>query len=127
MTTTSGCASCVGLDRQRSLIETRTQRDALSASSVMLAGWPETYEESWKIMHAERRRSDVVNEGHVYEELFNIIHNKPLWPGGTISHRTVEQCEHRGWAKRDSNGRWVPTPAGVDALIEWVRREETKP
>lgn len=68
----------------------------------------------------------MLSEGHVYEELFNIIQNKPLWPGCTISHRTAEQCEHRGWAERDANGRWVPTPAGVEALIEWVRREETE-
>lgn len=64
------------------------------------------------------------SDGHVYEELFNIIQNKPLWPGCTISHRTAEQCEHRGWAKRDDKGRWVPTGAGIEALIAWFRGDQ---
>lgn len=64
-----------------------------------------------------------MNECHVYEELFNIIQNKPLWPGCTISHRTAEQCERRGWAKRDDKGRLVPTQAGVEALVAWARSE----
>lgn len=68
------------------------------------------------------------SDGHVYEELWNIVQNSPLWPGCTISHRTADACGARGWAKRDSKGRWVPTEAGFDALMNWVqeaRRKET--
>lgn len=63
----------------------------------------------------------MIQDAHIYEELFNICHNKPVWPGGTISHRTADICGSRGWAVRDDKGRWVPTQSGVDALVDWVR------
>lgn len=69
---------------------------------------------------------DPIADGFVYEELWNIVKNHPLWPGCTISHRTADVCGARGWAKRDSNGCWCPTEAGFDALVAWIHEERRK-
>ena len=69
----------------------------------------------------------MIDEKHYLKELRNIIKGVPLWPGDTISHNTANECEARGWVRRDGDGCWVPTPAGVAANAEAlaVEYEET--
>lgn len=50
-----------------------------------------------------------MDESTVREEARNIALNHPVFPGDTISHRTANECVSRGWARRDSNGCFVPT------------------
>lgn len=65
-------------------------------------------------MDVERALSAV--EAGVLEELMNICNNNPLSPGETISHKTAGICVKRGWARRNGNGDFVPTPNGRDVL-----------
>lgn len=53
------------------------------------------------------------------EELRNICHGAPLWPGDTISHGLANECVRRGWAERDRQGRFSPTQEGKK--LELVR------
>ena len=53
-----------------------------------------------------------MGEKHVREELRNIVKNAPVWPGNTISHATANECVRRGWAARNMDGDFVPTPLG---------------
>jgi hypothetical protein len=64
-----------------------------------------------------------ISERHVLEELGNIVKGSPLWPGDAISHTTANECVRRGWAKRDSNGFFIPTANGKEALSK--KREGT--
>lgn len=52
----------------------------------------------------------------VLDELCNIIRSAPLWAGNTISHGTANECVGRGWAKRNDDGRFVPTNAGLRVI-----------
>lgn len=65
-----------------------------------------------------------MSEAHVYEELANIVTNAPVFSGNTISHRTANACGERGWAKRNGDGDWTPTPAGRKALRAWLEASE---
>lgn len=56
----------------------------------------------------------------VLEELRNIVHNYPLFPGNTISHATANECVRRGWAERNLEGDFLPTADGM-------RRHEEDP
>lgn len=53
------------------------------------------------------------HERDVREELQNICENAPLFPGKTIAHSTARECVDRGWAARNKDGDFVPTPLGL--------------
>lgn len=53
-----------------------------------------------------------MSESAVYEELANVVRNYPVFAGDTLSHETANECGRRGWAKRNHNGDWIPTPEG---------------
>ena len=53
-----------------------------------------------------------MTEANISEELLNIVHHAPLWPGDTISHSTAAECVRRGLARRNRNGNFVPTFKG---------------
>jgi len=59
-------------------------------------------------------------EAHIFEELYNIYLNGPVFPGNTLAHYTVQECEDRGWVRRNSNGDLVVTSLGSTALREWI-------
>lgn len=52
----------------------------------------------------------------VNDELKNIAKNQPVFAGDTLSHKTAGECGSRGWAKRDENGKWILTEAGIVRL-----------
>ncbi len=54
-----------------------------------------------------------MSERGVLEEMGNIRKNHPLWPGDTISHQMANECVRRGWARRDGDQQFVPTPLGI--------------
>lgn len=58
-----------------------------------------------------------MDDGHVLEELQNIVRNAPLWPGSTLSHATADACVEQGWAERDADGRFVPTDLGRKVAV----------
>lgn len=64
----------------------------------------------------------AISNAHVMEELFNLVANRPVFPGDTISHGCAEECVERGWARRDKDGSFRPTKVGKQALAEWVQR-----
>lgn len=54
---------------------------------------------------------------HVREQIIAIVRGAPLWPGDTISHAAANECGRRGWARRDEDGCWVPTPLGIQEAL----------
>ena len=56
--------------------------------------------------------TQIPEESSVLEELHNIVLNYPLFAGNTLSHATANECVRRKWAKRDSNGDFLPTLEG---------------
>lgn len=59
-----------------------------------------------------------MDERHILEEMRNILTNQPLWPGDSISHETLNECERRGWAVRTVHGNVVATAMGRSAASE---------
>lgn len=56
-------------------------------------------------------------------ELANLWLNEPLNAGDTISHATVQICCRKGWAKKDSRGRYVLTRKGNVAFYLYHPKE----
>lgn len=52
------------------------------------------------------------------EELRNVVHNYPVFPGDTLSHQSADRCCRRGWIVRNAGGDWIPTAAGIMALSQ---------
>lgn len=46
-------------------------------------------------------------------EFLNLIHNKPVFPGNTISHQAMKELADAGLATRDNNGDHIPTDRGL--------------
>ena len=65
----------------------------------------------------------MVLEKHVIEELFNLLQHYPVWPGDTLSHGSMAECECRGWAVRQEDGSWIPTRRGIAALSKALLKE----
>lgn len=63
-----------------------------------------------------------MQEKHYYEELHNVIEGEPLFPGDTISHQGANECERRGWIRRDTEGNWISTPLGNIHHSEYQKR-----
>jgi hypothetical protein len=61
----------------------------------------------------------------VYEELLNVIKHYPLWPGDTISPGTAGECRRLGWIRRNVEGYWIPTAAGLEAHSKGPYAKET--
>lgn len=63
-------------------------------------------------------------EKSILEELESIVANHPVHAGETLSHATANACGRRGWAKRNDNGDWIPTEAGIQRLKERSQEAE---
>lgn len=62
-----------------------------------------------------------MSEKHLLEELRNVVHNYPLWPGDAVAHETAKECARLGWIRRDLEGNWIPTAVGLARLSEPVK------
>lgn len=50
----------------------------------------------------------------IFEEFYNIYRNEPLFPGDSISHKSLRECINLKWAVRDSEGNVHTTKMGRD-------------
>jgi len=59
-------------------------------------------------------RKVMTYESVQWDELCNLVMNYPVFPGDTISHRTMNHLGELGFAVRQQDGNWIPTKIGLD-------------
>ena len=108
------CAKC-----EKSLLAEREARRPLPVSTLLSARQetihrdPGAARAARSVRMTEQQRLRIARE-----QLAAIVEHYPTFAGDTLSHEAAQDCERRGWIRRDLAGNWIPTASGLSANLE---------